>query len=308
VRYLSDLFQTIAHRVEAPVAIALGSPRPVAHLCEVLAKPGTVCFQMDLHQGEKLRRELSKLEQQVEVVVSADLWDLEAKFNTVLFPAQTGVEADLKLDMIEQAYHILKPDGKLITLSEYERDNRTAKWHKKVFGKCGESPSSKQGTAFWSSRGEDISRRRHEVNFHAKLGDSPSMDFISRPGTFSYGRFDDGSRALIEVAPINPGDRVLDLGSGCGAIGCLAWNRCGPTGHVGFVDSSLRAVALSELNAAANGVANRTVHAAAMSCSPTRPISATASSRSCSSTVRRACSSRAASFWSSRKCPPPSCQ
>lgn len=264
VRYLTDLYQSVTGRVEAPVCIAMGSPRPVAHLAEIVAKPGTTCFQMDMHQAEKLRRELSKHEVTADVVAGSDLWDLEQKFNTVLFPAAAGAEADLKLDMIEQSFHVLNPGGKLITLSEYSRDSRTAKWHKKVFGKCGESPSSKTGMAFWSTKTKDQPRRRHEVSFHAKIGTGPSLNIVTRPGVFSYGRFDDGSRALMEVADIQPGMRVLDLGSGCGAVGCLAWPKCGPTGFVGFVDSNMRAVALSELNAEACGVTNRAVVAASM--------------------------------------------
>jgi 16S rRNA (guanine1207-N2)-methyltransferase len=77
---------------------------------------------------------------------------------------------------------------------------------------------------------------------------------VTRPGTFSYGKFDNGARALMELAVIEPGDRVLDLGCGCGTNGVFAWQRCGPDGHVTFVDSNVRALALAETNARANGV------------------------------------------------------
>ena len=53
------------------------------------------------------------------------------------------------------------------------------------------------------------------MTFQVKIGDGPSCRFLSRPGTFSYGRFDNGARALCEVMEIEPGDRVLDLGCGC---------------------------------------------------------------------------------------------
>jgi 16S rRNA (guanine1207-N2)-methyltransferase len=68
---------------------------------------------------------------------------------------------------------------------------------------------------------------------------------------------------MIEVADLRSGDRVLDLGCGVGAVGCLASTRIGETGHVTFIDSNLRATALSELNAKANGVRNFDVRAAA---------------------------------------------
>jgi 16S rRNA (guanine1207-N2)-methyltransferase len=159
--------------------------------------------------------------------------------------------------VVEQAYHVLAPGGLFLTLSEYEKDSQFAKWHKKVFGKCGETPASEHGMAFFSTKTDDEpDRRRHEVTFHAKIGDAPSMHFVSRPGTFSYGRFDAGSRALLEVAEIKPGEQVLDLGCGNGAVGCLAGGKAGPGGGVTFIDSSLRAVALAELNAKANAVPN----------------------------------------------------
>jgi 23S rRNA (guanine1835-N2)-methyltransferase len=79
---------------------------------------------------------------------------------------------------------------------------------------------------------------------------------VSRPGTFSYGRFDAGSRAMIEIADVRPGDAVLDLGCGAGSVGCLMAGKTGPTGSVTFIDSNLRAIQLAEMNAAANGISN----------------------------------------------------
>ena len=113
-----------------------------------------------------------------EVVVQQDLWDLPARFNTVLFPASAHSDRELKLDMIEQGYHILAPGGYFITLSEYEKDSLFAKAQKKVFGKCGESPSSEHGTAFWSKKDPEKAerpRRRHEMEYHAKLPDGPPL-------------------------------------------------------------------------------------------------------------------------------------
>jgi 16S rRNA (guanine1207-N2)-methyltransferase len=263
MRHLTDLFATIADRVAPPVCVALGPARPAARLVAALNGAEAVCYQMDLHQADKLRHLLAEEGAAAEVVAAADLWDLPPRFQTVLFPAAAQSEWDLKLDVIEQAFHVLVPGGKLVTLSEYEKDSQVAKWHKKVFGRCGETPASKLGMAFWSTREKDQPRRRHEVSFHARLGDGPPMSFVSRPGVFSYGRFDNGSRALAEVAEVNEGDHVLDLGSGVGAVGCLAGAKAGPGGRVTFVDSNLRAAALSELNAKANGLANSRVVASA---------------------------------------------
>jgi 16S rRNA G1207 methylase RsmC len=111
--------------------------------------------------------------------------------------------------------------------------------------------------AFFSTRpAEEQKRRRHEISFHAKVADGPSMAFVSRPGTFSYGHFDNGSRAMLDVTEVHSGDKILDLGCGNGAVGCLASTKAGPTGEVTFIDSSLRALALAEINAKQNNVPN----------------------------------------------------
>jgi 16S rRNA (guanine1207-N2)-methyltransferase len=254
MKHVLDLFATVAHRVRPPVCIALGPPWPAANLAKAIADPGTVCLQLDLHQADRTRDCLAELGTAAEVVAGPDLWDLEPRFNTVIFPAAAQADRELKLDVVEQAYHVLQPGGLLLTLSEYEKDNQFAKWHKKVFGKTGQSPASEHGMAFWSTRGDDGPRRRHEVTYHARALDGRSMAFVSRPGTFSYGRFDNGSRAMLEVAEIREGDAILDLGCGNGAVGCLTSAKAGPKGSVTFIDSNLRAVALAVLNAAANGV------------------------------------------------------
>lgn len=94
------------------------------------------------------------------------------------------------------------------------------------------------------------------MSYHARIGDGPACHFVSRPGVFSYGRLDEGARALAEVAEVRPGDRILDTGCGTGAVGILAAQHAGPNGFIAFVDSNLRATSLAELNARANGVAH----------------------------------------------------
>jgi 16S rRNA G1207 methylase RsmC len=264
MKHAADLFRTVADRVRPPVCVALGPPWAVASIAKRIDRPDTLCYQMDLHQAGRVRECLDEQGATAEVVAKPDLWDIERRFGTVVFPAAAYGDRELKIDVVEQAYHVLEPGGLLLSLSEYERDNQFAKWHKKVFGRCGESPAGPNGMAFWSTKTDDVpDRRRHEVKYHAKLPDGPPREFLSRPGTFSYGRFDNGSRAMIEVAEVNPGDAVLDLGCGAGSVGCLMAGKAGPTGSVTFIDSNLRAIQLAELNAAANGVTNPPYYAKA---------------------------------------------
>ncbi|MCX8138424.1 MAG: methyltransferase [Gemmataceae bacterium] len=253
MKHLAPLYAKVAARVQPPVCIALGPPWPVAQLVQTIALPDTVCVQMDLHQAERLRDCLKELQVRAQVETVADLWDLPARFATVIFPAAAHSDRALKQDVVEQAYHILQPGGTFIALSEYERDHLFAPWLKKLYGRCGATPASPEGTAIFATKTADNRpRRRHEITFHARIGNGPSVHIVSQPGTFSYGRFDEGSRAMLEIAEIRPGDRVLDLGCGNGAVGCLAGLRVGAAGSVTFVDSNLRAIALAQRNATAN--------------------------------------------------------
>ena len=256
-----DLLAAARPRVRPPVLVALGGPRLTADIVTALGLPETACYQMDLHQADRLRDELRELGMDAEIAVRPDVWDLPAEFNTVLFPSPTRGERELKRDVVEQAYHVLRPRGLLVVLSPVEKDQFFPTVMKKTFGKVA-LETGRAGTVLWSPRGEVHPRRRHEVSFHVRIpGLTDSRVFLSRPGVFTYGRMDDGACALAEVAEVQPGDRIVDLGCGTGAVGVLAGLRAGPTGSVAFLDSNVRAAALAEINAKANGLVNVSVYA-----------------------------------------------
>src|SRR5436189_3682525 len=118
---LTELFATVARRVRPPVCLALGPPWPVANLVQALGGVEAICCQYDLHQAARVRECLAEVGASAEVVAKPDLWDLEPRFETVLFPATAQADRELKLDVVEQAYHVLRPGGLLISLSEHEK-------------------------------------------------------------------------------------------------------------------------------------------------------------------------------------------
>ncbi len=239
-------------RVRPPVGVVLGAPAEVAHLVAGLglSEPPT-CYQMDLFHAGRMADELRGA---VRVVTAADLWDLPADFETLVYlPARAG-ERGLKIDMVEQAFHVLRPRGTLLVWSPYETDELFPALLKKVFGRV-HSYFTGDDTVLACHRDGERPRRRHEVVYQVRVAGGPSCRFVSRPGVFSYGRFDEGARALMESVTMGPGARVLDLGCGAGTNGVFASQRAGPQGHIAFVDSNVRAVALAEINAKANGVA-----------------------------------------------------
>jgi 16S rRNA (guanine1207-N2)-methyltransferase len=248
-------------KMRPPVCVVLGSPRQVVELIEAVPLEMPVLYQMDHYQTERISQLLQERNLSAKVETAPDLWDLPGVFQTAIFIAEPRGERMLKLDMVEQAYHVLKPQGALIVLSRQDSDQFFPAALKKIYGRV-HAPQVGAGTFLWSQRTGERPRRRHEVSFQVNMcdgtdsGERRSQRFLSRPGVFSYGRFDNGARALVETAVIHPGDRILDLGCGCGTNGIICGLRGGPNTHVTFVDSNQRATALTQLNTPANGLVN----------------------------------------------------
>jgi len=243
----------IQQKIHYPLLVVLGSPGEIAQLLAGFVGGAVACYQMDLYQAERLRERLATTGSTAQVSVAEDLWDLSTQYRTVLYPASRGGERALKIDIVEQAFHQLLPGGALIVLSPFRKDSLFSGLLKKIYGKV-RATRVQEGTVFWCYRWGDRPKRRHEVIFHAAIAGRPSSAFLSRAGVFSYGAMDDGARALLETTEVMAGDHILDLGCGCGTNGVLAGLAAGKGGRVVFVDSNVRAVALSEHNARVNGL------------------------------------------------------
>lgn len=251
---VADLLGAVRDKLRPPFGIVLGSPREAAELAALLAPEPVICWQMDLFQADRLRQELASCNPLAKVVSTPDLWDMEP-VQSLLLPTIPEGDRHLKLDLIEQAFHTLHPGGRFAVLLAETGDKLFSPALKKVF-RTVHVPPVGAGGVFWCQRDGERPRRRHEVSFHVRRNDAPSLVFLSRPGTFAYGFFDDGARALCETMEIHPGDRVIDIGCGAGTNGVLAGLQSGSSGFTAFADSNARAVALAEHNARANGLSN----------------------------------------------------
>jgi 16S rRNA (guanine1207-N2)-methyltransferase len=83
-----------------------------------------------------------------------------------------------------------------------------------------------------------------------------SLSLVSGSGVFAQGRVDIGTSVLFRETAPPDGGRILDLGSGYGAIG-LAIATAVPSAEVTGVDVNERAVRLANENAAALGLSSR---------------------------------------------------
>src|SRR3569623_743686 len=82
----AELAGVLASRLKPPFGVVLGSPVEVAELVARLPEGDATCYQLDLHQSDRLLRELSDRGARAKVEARPDLWDLPADFQTLLYP------------------------------------------------------------------------------------------------------------------------------------------------------------------------------------------------------------------------------
>jgi len=85
-----------------------------------------------------------------------------------------------------------------------------------------------------------------------------SFEFMTASSVFSKKRVDTGTRVLIESMVLPETGRVLDVGSGYGAIGIVA-ARLNPSLRVILTDVNIRAVRLARENIERNNIINAEV-------------------------------------------------
>jgi 16S rRNA G1207 methylase RsmC len=103
--------------------------------------------------------------------------------------------------------------------------------------------------------GELAKPRDFSATFTASLQGLDPIELVSLPGVFCHRRPDMGGLALAEVArnEVRSNIQVLDMGCGCGLVGCLL-TRVEPSIRVTFLDSHARAIAATARNIRALGI------------------------------------------------------
>jgi len=196
----------------------------------------------------------------VEVVVAEDPPD--GPFDLVALPFPGRAEALLMRDLLEASHDRLAVGGRLVASTDGKPD-ALRKAVEKVFGNV--VPAAKRdlrGACFYAERKREKptqSDHSHVVRariVHADGSGETTLDLESRPGMFSHGAVDRGTRALAEWLEPRGADHVLDLGAGTGLLGLYAAKRL-PDARVVLVDSNARAAGCARRNAERAGVADR---------------------------------------------------
>jgi 16S rRNA G1207 methylase RsmC len=210
-------------------------------------------FHFDDTKAQQLEEVIRDNDWPARTIVFPDLWDIEPCQSLVWFPRR-GENRELKLDLVEQSWHALKPGGNLLVCLPTKDLGLTFPMIRKIYGTIHEFPG-KVNSFFWTEREGSHPRRRHEIAFSVKLVKTGPYDLISRPGVHCYGAIDEGTRTLCEVIEIEEGNRILDICCGAGVAGIFAANKAGPTGEVVFADGSARVRTVALINAQANNIA-----------------------------------------------------
>ena len=189
-----------------------------------------------------------------------DLKDL--RFATVLLSPPIHIGKDRIFEMIEDSAHLLKPNGRLYFSAKTNKGAKT--YSLRMRQVLGNSTLLKKGSgvrvvlSLKDQRTDSRLKRLPSDRYHNRVRETireRQYTFVTTCGIFSRERIDSGTKLLLEAVQIKPGDVILDLGCGYGAIGITA-AREASQGKVYMLDSDIRAVKFANKNIKINEITN----------------------------------------------------
>ncbi len=229
-----------------------GSPLLPAVIAALNPAAQVEVVELDLHDARLLREKLAPLTN-ISVLCAADVLPVEAAQQAGVLILSERLDRLLAFDFIERLDHILPAGSPVITLLPKKRAadfSRKLEQHllKRRVLQANRGVMIVQGVsggdaAAWTPR-------THEFE-----GSTPTekIRLVTRPGVFAHTRPDSGGLALAESAVVQPGQKILELGCGCGLVGLLLAARLKDAAEFVLVDSNARAVDCARRGAELNG-------------------------------------------------------
>jgi 16S rRNA (guanine1207-N2)-methyltransferase len=179
----------------------------------------------------------------------------EAEFDTAVYAPPAYEPIDTVKNRMSSLVDASRAGSEIVLCGP---KNSGMKRYARFLSDCGETKKySKSGNIVVRHRIEsDLDSPDIERSFTASALNQ-TLDFQTCPGLFSYTELDPGTRALLqEVAP-NPGEDVLDLGCGYGAVGCFLSSSTGAS--MTMSDDDCLATSYASANVQRNGLSGRAV-------------------------------------------------
>jgi len=231
----------------------VGRAQCAASIAQRLPETDVACHFLDIYPAEEALELTQKLPN-LTIRCSPDFPREEV--DLFVLPISRGGEAELARDWLQQGYELLSFGGELVATVDHPKDVWLHHEIEKLGRNINRTPK-RQGVVYRLKKIKPLKKMRDfSCQFAFRDGEN-LVQAASRPGVFSHRRLDVGARALLECMVVKPGQNVLDIGCGCGAVGLAAALR-GEEIRVHAIDSNARAVQCAQVGARLNEIQNFT--------------------------------------------------
>jgi 16S rRNA (guanine1207-N2)-methyltransferase len=206
-----------------------------------------VCQYLDLYQADQTRQSLVPAPRNLAIFCEADISSQDN--DLFALPISSHGEAELVRDLLQAGHESLTVGGQFLTSTDNPHDRWLHAEMQKLFESVTRKPFA-SGVVYLARKSGPVKKKKSfEAEFQFRHGKG-LLKAVTRPGVFSHRHLDPGARHLMNAMHISPGQRVLDIGCGCGAVGFAA---AAQGAHVLAVDSNARAVDCTRQGALLNG-------------------------------------------------------
>lgn len=211
---------------------------------------------IDLYHAASINRNLVRNSIKKVKVLCEPYINKANEINIILIQiSKSSMQKELICDYVQQIHQALVKGGKCYVSLEDDAKFIEGQF-KKSFGNLSIDNSDKHCPVLTVKKKDDLENlKNYETEFEMSIPNKEPFKLITIPGVFAHRRVDPGAQALAEVVEAVEGDKVVDMGCGCGSIG-ISIAKYNNIEHVAFIDSDSRAIYSTELNCKNNGIEN----------------------------------------------------